>query len=74
MSDLRTRKSSALKDLSAAAKGTLDALADLLKAEIEEGHLEMEAADNNQKLWRAQGSVMEARALLHEINSLRGAK
>lgn len=53
MRDLRARKSSALKDLSAAAKGTLDALADLLEAEIEEGHLEMEGADNNQKLWRA---------------------
>lgn len=74
MSDLRVRKSSALKDLSAAAKGTLDALADLLVAEIDEGHLEMESADNDQKLWRAQGRVMEARALLHEINTLLGAK
>ncbi|WP_165078882.1 MULTISPECIES: hypothetical protein [unclassified Desulfovibrio] len=74
MSDLRTRKSSAMKDLSAAAKGTLDALAALLSVEIDEGHEEMEAADNNQKLWRAQGRVIEARALLHEINSLRGAR
>lgn len=74
MSDLRGRKSSAMKGLSAAAKGTLDALADLLVAEIDEGHLEMESADNDQKLWRAQGRVMEARALLHEINTLLGAK
>ncbi len=73
MNDLRGRKSSAIKGLSAAAKGTLDALADLLVAEIDEGHMEMEAADNNQKLWRAQGRVIEARALLHEINSLREA-
>lgn len=73
MSNLRGRKSQALKGLSAAAKGTLDALADLLMVEIDEGHLEMESADSNQKLWRAQGRVMEARALLQEINSLREA-
>ncbi len=73
MNDLRGRKSSALKGLSTAAKGILDALADLLLVEIDEGHQEMEAADNNQKLWRAQGRVVEARALLKEINSLREA-
>lgn len=71
MSDYRAQKAAAREALAIAAKGTLDALADLLLAEIDEGHQEMESADNTQKLWRAQGRVIEARELLSIVNSFR---
>lgn len=71
MADYKELRAGAIKTLSTAGKGTLDALADLLMAEIEEAHLEMETADNDQKLWRAQGRVTEARSLITVIDRLR---
>lgn len=68
MADIRSRKADAACALQKAdGQGLHTAVVDLLEAEIAEAHEEMESADDNITIWRAQGRATAARSLLAAI-------
>lgn len=66
--DIRARRADAACALQKAhGQGLYTALTDLLDAEIDEAHEEMESASGNVAIWRAQGRAAGARNLLAAI-------
>ncbi|WP_165072815.1 hypothetical protein [Desulfovibrio sp. ZJ200] len=66
--DSRARRADAVRALQKAhGQGLHTALIDLLEAEIAEAQEEMESADQNITIWRAQGRAAGARSLLAAI-------
>ena len=61
-------KESAVKSVSSYyGQGVYTSLIDLLQAVIEEAHEEMESANDNITIWRAQGKATVARDLIAAI-------
>lgn len=65
--DSRTARKEAAAALHRAGKGTLEAFADLLESELADAHADMETADSNTAIWRAQGRAMAVRSLMDAI-------
>lgn len=67
ISENRAVRKEAVATLRRAGKGTLEALADLLESELADAHADMETADNDTAIWRAQGRALAARNLMDAI-------
>lgn len=59
----------ALGDILNAPAHLLDALRDLLVCELAEAHSEMELADDEIAIWRAQGRTRQINNLLNLLNA-----
>lgn len=67
MMPIRLQRKEALANIRTSARGTLDALADLFECELADAHAELETAQDEISIWRAQGRVMEIKSLVAAI-------
>ena len=64
MMNNRLQRKEAIAIIKISPTGTLDALADLFECELADAHAELETAQDEISIWRAQGRVMEIKSLV----------
>lgn len=67
MMNNRLQRKEAIANIKISPTGTLDALADLFECELADAHAELETAQDEISIWRAQGRVMEIKSLVAAI-------
>lgn len=65
---MRQGKKALIMAILSGNSGSLDAFLDLLELELEDAFADLEQADDNISIWRAQGRAQELRSLLEALN------